>query len=128
MEERVTVRFAIEAATSGNWDCFFKGRRLVDVLMSCKDVNVEFLIRAGVDPEEAVRLMGERNSHSIIGHRTHYVNRRPAEVIHKMAEQKKAEKPFKAVVILHKKDGTIRKSIKKGGHFYLVKEDTTSKK
>ena len=59
--DRITVGFALECAKDGAlWDKYFKGKTLLDVLLTAKGCDVEFLIRAGISEKDAVEIMAER--------------------------------------------------------------------
>lgn len=106
--DKITVGFAIECAKDpALWDKYFKGKTLLDVLMTAKEVSVEMLIRAGVTPEVAVEKMAERQEghFGCGGRRTIFVNgknRSNRSLVEKVTPSSSVKK-----VIIHKKDGSI---------------------
>lgn len=105
--DKLTIGFALECAKDGAlWDKYFKGKTLLDVLMTAKNINVETLIRAGVDPKVAIEKMAERNAEGHVGchgRRIVFVNgknRSDASLVEKVTPKKVTK------VVIRKKDGT----------------------
>lgn len=107
--EKLTIGFALECAKDpALWNKYFKGKTMLDVLMSVKDVNVEMLIRAGVVPEVAVEKMAERQEghYGCSGRRSIFVkarkNRTDRSIVEKVTSPSSVKK-----VIIRKKNGKV---------------------
>ena len=104
--DKITVGFALECAKDGAlWDKYFKGKTLLDVLLTAKGCDVEFLIRAGISPKDAVEIMAERQQGHIgcSGRKLVYVNakrRSSASLVEKPAAKR-------VKVIIRKKSGAV---------------------
>lgn len=105
---KLTVGFALECAKDpALWNKYFKGKTMLDVLMSVKDVDVEMLIRAGVVPEVAVEKMAERQEghYGCSGRRSIFVNARKNRTDRSIVEVTPASSVKK--VIIRKKNGKV---------------------
>ena len=106
--EKLTIGFALECAKDpALWNKYFKGKTMLDVLMSVKDVNVEMLIRAGVVPEVAVEKMAERQEghYGCSGRRSIFVKARKNRTDRSIVEKSAPHTIGK--VIIRKKNGKV---------------------